>query len=296
MLGLVEVIGRPVLMLYPAYLLSAEILRLASKLGLLESLEASVATATAAAGSPNSNNHTQRQGGRSRGRGQGPDWTQVSAQDIVSVLRLVVMCCAVNQALALLTAYTSLGYSCLGLGLGALALASNDALLKQYVPVIAPHAVSAHAMIEQVSRMEGTALGGSLAGWMGAVPSQTQASSSSSSSFPSSPRVEVLGPNTVPLGLPVATAVPVPVPVSVSLSAGSVRTPVAGALSSASSPAASAGATGRGAQDTPLAQVISAEEWVHVEGEAEGEAEGEGWAGGLRQRRAAGVGSAATPS
>jgi len=150
-----------------------------------------------------------------------------------------------------------------------------------------------------VSRMEGTALGGALAGWMGAVPSQTQASSfSSSSSFPSSPRVEVLGPNTVPLGLPVATAVPVPVsvPVSVSvpLSAGSVRTPIAGAgaLSSASSPAASAGAAGRGAQDTPLAQVISAEDWVHVEGEAEGE----GWAGGLRQRRAAGVGSAATPS
>ena len=205
LLGLVEVIGRPVLMLYPVCLLGAECLRLAQKLGLAEALLQPQPQPQQAQAQAQARGNNSRGGG-----GRAPWWTQISTADALSLLRLLAMVIVVNQALAVLAAYSGLGYACLGLGLGALALASNDELLKRYIPVIAPHAVALGALVEQAGRIEAATLGGLLGRWTSqqglvlgdgarpafAFPSATAAavsgSGSGTASMPTSSRVELL--------------------------------------------------------------------------------------------------------
>lgn len=182
MFGLVEIIGRPVIMLYPVYLLSVEVTRLAGKLGVTQSL-----MEQGAAGA--------RQ----------VDWRRLSFIDGLQIAKLVAMCWAVFQALTVLSAYTGLGYSCLGVGFAALALASNDVLLKQYTPAMAPHIATVARLLEQAYAME--------QGVMLALSYQQQQHHHQHRQqpvFASSARVEELPPSAAlsSISSPVATAVP----------------------------------------------------------------------------------------
>ena len=163
--GIVEIIGRPVIMLYPVYLLSVEITRLAGKLGVTQSL-----LEQGAAGA----RHI--------------DWRRLSVSDGLQIAKLVAMCWAVFQVLTVLSAYTGLGYSCLGVGFAALTLASNDALLKQYTPALAPHIASVGRLMDQACALEQSVL-------LALSQQQHQHHQQQQPVFVSSVRVEELSPS-----------------------------------------------------------------------------------------------------
>jgi hypothetical protein len=182
LLGLAEIIGRPLIMLYPVYLLSMEIVRLANKLGITFS--------------PLHDQHHQHHQQQQQQRGAGGlDWRKVSIGDVVSIAKLLAMCMAVYQALLVLSMYSGVGYSCLAVGFCALTLASSDDMLKKYIPALAPHVISFHGLLTKAMEVEAALLGSiSSPSSPSSMPSTTATGSGSPprSSYPTSSRVEEL--------------------------------------------------------------------------------------------------------
>ena len=119
-LGLVEAVGRPIIMLYPLFIISKELLKISSEIDVKK---------------------------------------KVSMNSVMQVIKMAVMLFCVVQLLGILSMYTGLGYTCFGLGCGALLVSSNDELTKSSVPVMAPHMVSISLFLDQLYKLESAAVG-----------------------------------------------------------------------------------------------------------------------------------------
>jgi hypothetical protein len=119
-LGLVEAVGRPIIMLYPLFVISKELLKISSEIDVKK---------------------------------------KVSMNSIMQIIKMAVMLFCVVQLLGILSMYTGLGYTCFGLGCGALLVSSNDELTKSSVPMMAPHMVSISLFLDQLYKLEGAAVG-----------------------------------------------------------------------------------------------------------------------------------------
>ena len=119
-LGLVEAVGRPIIMLYPLFIISKELLKISSEIDVKK---------------------------------------KVSMNSIMQIVKMAVMLFCVVQLLGILSMYTGLGYTCFGLGCGALLVSSNDELTKSSVPMMAPHMVSISLFLDQLYKLESAAVG-----------------------------------------------------------------------------------------------------------------------------------------
>ena len=118
-LGLVEAVGRPIMMLYPLYLVTQEALKVASEIEVKKT---------------------------------------ISAHSIMQIVKMLAMLLAVVQLSGILSMYTGLGYTCLAMGSCALFISSNDELTKCVVPVLAPHISSIDVCMDHLYQLERTAV------------------------------------------------------------------------------------------------------------------------------------------
>lgn len=141
-LGLVEAVGRPIIMLYPLFVLTKEALKISTEI------------------------ETKK---------------KISLQSIIQIGKMLVMLFAVSQLLGILSMYRGLGYTCLALGSAAVFVGCNHELTKSSVPVLAPHMVSVSLFLEQLCRIEGVAVAAlsRLNGHMGEVSDTSAATSTS---------------------------------------------------------------------------------------------------------------------
>lgn len=151
-LGLVEAVGRPIIMLYPLFLITKEILKISSE------VEAK---------------------------------KRVSMQSVMQIGKMIVMLFGVVQLLGILSMYTGLGYTCLALGCVAVLVGSSDDLTKASVPVLAPHMVSISIFLEQLYHFEGVAVS-ALSRLNGTMKAETAPSRVVDVPAPSSSRVTEL--------------------------------------------------------------------------------------------------------
>lgn len=114
-LGMVEVVGRPVVMLYPIYLVVLEALKITNEI-------------------------------EARGR--------VSPDIIVRVVKIICLLLVGFQLISILSMYTGLGYSCLLIGGVAVVLASSDELTKSIAPVVAPHLANVDMLFNRLQQIE----------------------------------------------------------------------------------------------------------------------------------------------
>lgn len=131
-LGLVEAVGRPIIMLYPLFVLTKEALKISAEI------------------------ETKK---------------RISLQSIIQIGKMVAMLFAVAQLLGILSMYRGLGYTCFALGSAAVFVGCSHELTKSSVPVLAPHMVSVSLFLEQLCRIEGVAVAAlsRLNGHMGAA-------------------------------------------------------------------------------------------------------------------------------
>lgn len=121
-LGMVEVVGRPVVMLYPVYMVIMQALKLSKEIEM---------------------NHNR-----------------ITVQQYLQIFKIGVYFAFAYLLLTVLAMYTGLGYTCLLIGGGSVLVASNDEFTKQAAPVIAPHMVNIDLMLGQLHRLEGAVVGG----------------------------------------------------------------------------------------------------------------------------------------
>ena len=119
MLGLVEAVGRPIVMLYPLFLVAQEALKIASEIEVKKN---------------------------------------ISVRSIMQIAKMLVMLLGVGQLSGILSMYTGLGYTCLALGCVALFISSNDELTKSAVPVLAPHMVNINLFMDRLYQLESLAV------------------------------------------------------------------------------------------------------------------------------------------
>jgi hypothetical protein len=120
MLGLVEAVGRPIVMLYPLFLAAQEVLKIATEYDVKKT---------------------------------------VSTESILQMGKMIVMLIAVVQLAGILAMYSGLGYTCLALGGSALFVGSNDELTKSAVPILAVHMASISVFLSQIVQLEKKAYG-----------------------------------------------------------------------------------------------------------------------------------------
>ena len=159
-LGLVEAVGRPIIMLYPLFIISKELLKISSEIDVKK---------------------------------------KVSMNSIMQIVKMAVMLFCVVQLLGILSMYTGLGYTCFGLGCGALLVSSNDELTKSSVPMMAPHMVSISLFLDQLYKLEGAAVSalsrlGTHTNTQATSENDNSRVSSSSSSSSAAPEVAVAVP------------------------------------------------------------------------------------------------------
>jgi hypothetical protein len=163
-LGLVEVIGRPILMLYPLYLAANDLLNIATEFEVKKT---------------------------------------VSLSSVVQLGKLFVMSMAILQISNILAMYSGVGYTCLAIGFLALFISSNDELTKHFVPILAPHIAHAGTFFAKLSHLEqmtlstlslttANAAAAAAAASVATTASRTRAHQSSSSTTVTDPRVEEL--------------------------------------------------------------------------------------------------------
>lgn len=114
-LGMVEVVGRPVVMLYPLYLVAMEGLKLTNEIEV-------------------------------RGR--------ITPDVIIRVIKIVALLLLGFQLITILSMYPGLGYSCLLIGGVAVTLAASDELTKTIAPVMAPHLFHLDLIFDRLQRAE----------------------------------------------------------------------------------------------------------------------------------------------
>lgn len=120
-LGMVEVVGKPVMMLYPIYIVSVEALKLAKEFETSQ---------------------------------------HVTAQSILKILKIMIFILVGYQLMTILAMYTGLGYTCLAIGGASQIIAQSEELSKQAAPVLAPHLANIDLMFNQLHKLEKVVLKG----------------------------------------------------------------------------------------------------------------------------------------
>ena len=133
MVGLIQIIGRPLLFGYPIYVLSLEIMRIATKLGI----------------QGNNNNNMSRL-----------HLQKLEISDCLKMGKLVIMCLAVYQAIFILSMFQNIGSTCLFCGLVCLGATSNEAYLKNIIPAISPYILTIHNLFTKAEQMEQSMMNG----------------------------------------------------------------------------------------------------------------------------------------
>jgi hypothetical protein len=118
-LGLVEVVGRPVIMLYPLYFVLQEVMQVLREFEVAHKL---------------------------------------SPKHLFQIAKIVLILSTSAQILGILTMYTGLGYTCLVLGALALVIGAVTDLNKHAAPVLAPHMAQLDVLFAQVAALEGSIL------------------------------------------------------------------------------------------------------------------------------------------
>jgi hypothetical protein len=145
-LGLVEIVGRPIIMLYPLYLVSQEVLQIVSDI------------------------QTPKEGNN-----------KVSIKSIVNLIKAMVMLYASLQVLGVLAMYSGLGYSCLILGIVSCVISTKEDLIKIASPIISQYLKQFEALFDKLYKIETNVLS-SLSNNVNVEPPPPSSSSSSSSS------------------------------------------------------------------------------------------------------------------
>ena len=146
MLGLVEAVGRPIVMLYPLFLVTQEALKIASEIEVKK---------------------------------------YISVKSIMQIAKMLAMLLGVVQLSGILSMYTGLGYTCLAIGCAALFISSNDDLTKSAVPVLAPHMANINLFMDRLYQLESVAVS-AFSGTINFNSTPASSSSSSASSVGSS--------------------------------------------------------------------------------------------------------------
>ncbi len=120
-LGLVEVIGKPIVMLYPIYNLLITI---------QDIFQLGVAEVRPAAKS-------------------------LTLSQIVTLIKAIGLLLVTMQLIWVLSSYTGLGYACLGIGVTAITGSSSDDFIKRYsAPLFSQYLIKMELFIDQVSKIE----------------------------------------------------------------------------------------------------------------------------------------------
>jgi hypothetical protein len=121
---MVEVVGRPVMMLYPIYYLLLEAVALSNEI------------------------ETRHREGRNR----------ITPGILLQIFKIIFLFFGAFQLMRLLSMYTGLGYTCLFIGAAAVFTASNDELTKSVAPVVAPHMVALDRLLYSLKYFEDGAM------------------------------------------------------------------------------------------------------------------------------------------
>jgi len=120
-LGLVEVIGKPIVMLYPIYNLLITI---------QDIFQLGVAEVRPAAKS-------------------------LTLSQIVTLIKAIGLLLVTMQLIWVLSSYTGLGYACLGIGVTAITGSSSDDFIKRFsAPLFSQYLIKMELFIDQVSKIE----------------------------------------------------------------------------------------------------------------------------------------------
>jgi hypothetical protein len=114
-IGLVEVIGRPILMLYPIWLLLQQVLVIVKQM-----------------------EHKQ----------------QISPRTLIAIVKAVIMLWLSSYLIQVLAMYQGMGYTSLALGSLALGISSSDSTIKEIAPAIAPHLSGLDKFLDRLSYLE----------------------------------------------------------------------------------------------------------------------------------------------
>jgi hypothetical protein len=118
-IGLVEVVGRPAVMLYPLWLLVQQVLTIVRQI-----------------------EHKQ----------------SISPSTVVAVVKALLLLYVSSYLMALMAAYQGMGYTCLALGGLALSTSVSDSTVKAASPILAPHLTHIDAFIERLQSLEAVAM------------------------------------------------------------------------------------------------------------------------------------------
>ena len=118
-LGLVEVVGRPVVMMYPLWLLLREVLHLVKQI-----------------------EHKQ----------------SISPTTVVTMVKAFLMLYVSSSLVSLLSMYQGMGYTCLALGGLTLMVSQSESHLKQFAPILSPHLTHIDDFLDKLTSIESIAL------------------------------------------------------------------------------------------------------------------------------------------
>jgi hypothetical protein len=115
--GLIEIIARPMIMLYPISLLTLEGVEIA------RSIEAK---------------------------------RSITPQNYIKIAKALAILYVTSQIIIVTQMYSGIGWSCLVLGLCSLAVASNDEFLKKSMPALAPQLANLDMIAQKVATLQST--------------------------------------------------------------------------------------------------------------------------------------------
>lgn len=136
-IGLVDMIGKPLLMLYPVWMLCQQILVIVQNIKLERLRRRQVDTRS----SPASFEEFLALRG-------------LNLHIIFQMVKAIVLLVIISNLIKILEMFHGIGAICLLLGTGLYALSLNEGLFKKYIPIIAPNIMFLHSMMDQVLQLE----------------------------------------------------------------------------------------------------------------------------------------------
>jgi hypothetical protein len=112
---------------------------------------------------------------------------KLSPQSIFEIVKVVVMMLVCFQLMSILQLYMSLGYMAVLVGGASVVMSQNDAMIKQYSPVISPHASAIDKFLLLLDSGDLTKVGTLI---QGAATNLTNEHQNPLTAFPTSHRVE----------------------------------------------------------------------------------------------------------
>jgi hypothetical protein len=155
-LGLVEVIGKPIVMLYPIYNLLITI---------QDIFQLGVAEVRPAAKS-------------------------LTLSQIVTLIKAIGLLLVTMQLIWVLSSYTGLGYACLGIGVTAITGSSSEDFIKRFsAPLFSQYLIKMELFIDQVSKIENIS-------WFATMSNNTQHATNATTQIDVDDSVHLLTSNT----------------------------------------------------------------------------------------------------